>query len=91
MTATSGREAPETLIRLFEDTEGLGVCRGCQAAIAWFKTLTGKSMPMNAGAVPRRSENDPETGRVVAFYSADDSHWATCPDRAQFGRNRTST
>lgn len=78
----------ETLIRLFEDPHNSGECRGCQARIDWFETLSGKRMPMNAGAVPRKSENDPATNRVVAFFSAADSHWNTCPERQQFGRKR---
>lgn len=76
----------ETLIRLFEDSRSPGECRGCQARIEWFETLTGKKMPMNAGAVPRKSENDPETRRVIAFFASADSHWNTCPARDQFSR-----
>jgi hypothetical protein len=75
---------PETLIRLFEDSKQSGICRGCGARMEWFETLTGKRMPMNAGAVPRKSETHEETRRVVAFFAADDSHFTTCPDRAQF-------
>jgi hypothetical protein len=79
----------EKLIRLFEDSKQPGACRGCGARLEWFETLNGKQMPMNAGAVPRKSEQDPQSWSVVAFYSAEDSHWHTCPDRAQFSR-RTS-
>jgi hypothetical protein len=74
----------ETLIRLFEDSRQPGDCHGCEASIEWFETLGGRRMPMNTGAVPRKSENDPATRRVVAFYSAEDSHFATCSERAQF-------
>jgi hypothetical protein len=76
----------DTLIRLFEASRRSATCRGCNAAIDWFETLAGKRMPMNAGAVPRKSENDPSTRRVIAFYAASDSHWNTCPQRAQFAR-----
>jgi hypothetical protein len=74
----------EALIRLFEDSGQPGSCRGCEARIEWFETLTGRRMPMNAGAVPRKSETDPESRRVVAFYASEDSHFATCPERSQF-------
>lgn len=76
----------ETLIRLFEDPTNVGACRSCAARIVWHETLTGKKMPMNAGAVPRKSETDQATRRVVAFYSADDSHFNTCPDAARFSK-----
>ncbi len=80
---------PETLIRLFEDSKQPGICRGCQAPIDWFETLRGKHMPMDTGAVPRKSENHPETKRVIAFFAAADSHWATCSAREQFARRRS--
>lgn len=74
----------ETLIRLYEDSKQRAQCRGCSADIEWFETLSARRMPMNAGAVPRKSESHPETRRVVAFYSASDSHWSSCPDAAKF-------
>lgn len=78
--------ANDVLIRLFEGSKSPGVCRGCEAPIDWFDTLSGKHMPMNRGAVPRKSETDPATARVVAFYAAEDSHWNSCPAREQFKR-----
>jgi hypothetical protein len=56
---------PEPLIRLFEDSKSPAKCRGCDAKIEWFDTLNGRKMPMNAGAVSRKSENDPETRRII--------------------------
>lgn len=76
----------DTLIRLFEDSKQSGTCRGCQARIDWYETLTARKMPMNAGAVPRKSENDPATWRVIAFFSSADAHWATCPRASSFCR-----
>lgn len=74
----------ETLIRLYEDSRSPGQCRGCGARIEWYETLKSARMPMNAGAVPRKSEKDPDTWRVIAFFAAADSHWASCeaPDPA---------
>lgn len=77
-----------TLIRLYEDSRSSGTCRGCNAPLDWYDTLSGKHMPMNAGAVPRKSETDPATWRVIAHFSAADAHWNSCPERAQFGRRR---
>jgi hypothetical protein len=79
----------KTLIRLFEDSSKLGVCRGCGAAIAWFDTLAGKKMPMNAGAVAVRRETDRHSDRDFAFFSSADSHWNTCPDIASFKKKAT--
>jgi hypothetical protein len=76
----------ETLIRLLEGTKKPGRCRGCEASIDWYDTLAGKHMPMNAGAVPRKSEQD-DQWRVVAYFASSDSHWATCPERQQFSAN----
>lgn len=78
----------EILLRLYEDPKRGGTCTGCGAAIEWYETLKGKMMPMNAGAVPRKSEKDPDTGRVIAFFAAEDSHWATCPQSRQFHAKR---
>jgi Fe-S cluster assembly scaffold protein SufB len=74
-------------VRLYEDSKAHGVCRGCEARMDWYDTLNGKKMPMNAGAVPLKSENEAGTGRVIAFFAAEDSHWNTCPERKQFSRD----
>jgi hypothetical protein len=76
----------ETLIRLYEDPKSRAQCRGCSADIEWHETLTGRRMPMNAGAVPRKSDTHLDSRRVIGFYAASDAHWTTCPDAAQFGR-----
>lgn len=74
----------ETLLRLWEDGAARGQCHGCEADIVWYETLNAKRMPMNAGAVPRKSDVDPLTHRVVLFFAADDSHFTTCPEAAKF-------
>jgi hypothetical protein len=76
----------ETLIRLYENAKPQRAqCRACAADIEWFETLRGRKMPMNAGAVPRKSTNDAATGRVIVFFAAEDAHWNTCPDASKFG------
>jgi len=76
----------EVLIRLFEDSRAPATCRGCGEPIDFFETLAGKHMPMNSGAVPRKSEKDPATWRVIAFFSSEDTHWNTCERQADFRR-----
>lgn len=79
--------ATETLIRLYEDTKKPGVCSAaiCRAPIDWYRTLSDKGMPMNRGAAARESSQD-LAGRTIGKFSSADSHWATCPARAKFGR-----
>lgn len=85
-----GGERRQQLVRLYEDSKGSGVCgngdtdRGCGARLDWYQTLNLKSMPMNAGAVPLRSELEASTRRVIVFFDAADSHLITCPKRAEF-------
>jgi hypothetical protein len=77
----------ETLIRLFAAPQQPGQCRGCGAAIVWFETVHGRRMPMNAGAVARKSEPaEASPSRVIAFYAASDAHWAVCPHAQTFHR-----
>jgi hypothetical protein len=80
----------EILIRLFENSKRRGVCRGraCARPVDWFETTRGKWMPMDPNAVPRKSDTDRASGRVIGFYSADDSHWRTCVDASQFGHDK---
>ena len=78
----------EVLIRLFEGTKRSGTCRGCLAAVDWYETVAGKRMPMNGGAMPRRSETNVGTPGIVGFFAASDSHWSTYPAREQFKRRR---
>ena len=77
-------DAMTKTVRLYEGSKASGICRGCGAAMDWYDTLSGKKLPMNAGAVPLKSENERDTSRVVAWFDAADSHWNTCPTREQF-------
>jgi hypothetical protein len=78
---------PDTLIRVYDNRRPQRAqCRGCEAAIEWFGTLRGKKMPMNAGAVPRKSEHDHQSGRLILFFAAADAHWNACPEKDRFGR-----
>lgn len=77
----------EKLFRVFLNSKPQRAqCRGCGAAIEWFETLSSKKMPVNAGAVPRKSETDPATRRVIEFYASADAHWNSCSARSQFAR-----
>jgi hypothetical protein len=73
----------DIMIRLLVKTRSTGnVCRGCGAALDWYVTLRGRSMPMNAGAQPRSTYV--EDNRTVGMFAAADAHWRTCPEATRF-------
>ena len=75
----------DVLIRLLVKTRSTGyLCKGCGAAIDWYRTLADKAMPMNAGAKPTRLD---DAGRV-GFFAAGDAHWSRCPQAKRFARGR---
>jgi len=81
-------EKPPTLIRLRLDSVHTGICRAdeCGATIVWYRTLIDNHfMPMNAGALPQHVDGK------VGYFDAAQSHWATCPARARFGKPRKVT
>jgi hypothetical protein len=78
----------EVVIRLYPETRAPGTCRGCGAPIAWFDTVLGRKMPMNADAVAQRTEADPATAKTIGYFAAADAHWAVCPDRERFRGTR---
>ena len=67
----------EMLLRGYEPGSGsYAKCRGCGADIEWWKTPTGRALPMNPMPTP-------ETPAVA--------HWATCTDPNRFRRTKTKT
>lgn len=69
----------------YETTEAherrIARCRSCRAQIIWFKTATGKNMPVDADTVePDDDELDLERHK---------SHFATCPNANQHRKPRT--
>lgn len=88
MFATVAGPKPDVLIRLFLDSRQASRCTGCGADITFYETLNGRRMPMNAAAVAQKREAYPDTTRVIGYFSSRDSHFANCPDTAQFRRRR---
>jgi hypothetical protein len=57
-------------------------CRSCRAKIIWFKTASGKNMPVDSDTVePKDDVNELDTKRHTV-------HWATCPNADQHRRPR---
>lgn len=55
-------------------------CRSCRAEIIWFKTATGKNMPVDAHTV-RPEDDELDLDRHV-------SHFSTCPDDQRWRKPR---
>lgn len=85
---TATPQKKEVLIRLYEDSKEPGTCKStkCGAEIDYYETLNGKRMPMDKGAVPRKSESEAGTNRVIAYFSNAESHFATCQAADEFRR-----
>lgn len=56
-------------------------CKTCRARIIWFRTASGKNMPVDADSV-KPEDDEYEHGRHI-------SHFATCGQAAQHRRPRT--
>lgn len=78
----------------------LGICRGCGKQIIWTQTVKGKSMPCDPEIIDFEPGGGPETfvtpdGKVMRGKRAKSggmvgyiSHFATCPQRDQFRKEK---
>lgn len=57
-----------------------GRCRSCNARIIWFKTASGRNMPVDEGTV-RQDDS-------ILDLKVHISHFATCPNRDQHRKAR---
>jgi hypothetical protein len=80
------------LIRIYQDTRGLGECRSCHAAIVWAEVVeSGKKMPFDPPLHPVKTEGNPIHGdRIIETIdsSISRSHFASCPDAGKFRKRR---
>jgi len=56
-------------------------CRGCGRPIYWVTTQAGKHMPLD-----RFVDHGSDPSGQLVLVESDETHWATCPSRAQFAR-----
>lgn len=79
--------------------QSYGHCRGCKRQILWVRTLAGHSMPCDPEVIfftpgpGNETFVTPEGVTVRGTRSADGktgyiSHWATCPKRDMFRKER---
>jgi hypothetical protein len=59
----------ELLRAKYTQTSANAICKGCQAPIEWWKTTSGKSIPMNP---------------MADDYAVATAHWSTCPNAKDF-------
>ena len=76
------------ILKVWDDTRGGGRCRSCEAPITWFQLTSGKRMPFNGEPTYVKTETDPATRRLIGHIdsSVDTSHFASCPESAQWRR-----
>lgn len=78
------------ILRIYQDTKGLGTCRSCGAPVEWAELTSGKRMPFNPPIVAVRTQSGLLEGdsRVVEHVDTTitTSHFATCPDAKDWRR-----
>lgn len=79
------------IARIWADTIGQARCKGptCGARITWAELVgTGKRMCFNGELVALKIAPEKDTGRQVWYVDLSTNHWATCPDRERFVKNK---
>lgn len=80
------------LIEIYGDTRRLGQCRSCGAPIEWATVVkSGHPMPFNPPIEPVRIQPPlygPEREVQVVETTVTITHWATCPDAADWRRRQ---
>jgi len=78
------------LIEIYADTRRPGVCRSCSAPIEWATVVkSGRAMPFNPPIDPVRIQPPlygAEREVQVVDSTITSSHFATCPDAADWRR-----
>lgn len=76
------------ILKVFDDTRNIGVCRSCQAQVTWCELTSGKRMPFDGHPTYVKTEHEPETRRLVGHIDStiNQSHFATCPDADRWRR-----
>jgi len=75
------------VLKVYDDTRGVGRCRSCDAVITWFELTSGKRHPFNGrDPVYLQTESESATARLIGHLDAKDSHFTTCPQSAVWRR-----
>lgn len=78
-------------IEIWADTRGGGTCRSCGAPVEWAMLVkSSKKMPFDAPIVAVLTKHDPATHRVIETIDSavTTSHFASCPDRDKWRKDR---
>jgi hypothetical protein len=74
-------------LSIYRDTRSLGTCRSCGARVEWAQLITGKRMPFDPPlVVVRRQQSFLARDVDVVDMEATRSHFASCPEAAQWRR-----
>jgi len=76
-----------------DGTVGAGKCSSCGAFIVWFRTATGKSMPVDPNPVDNGNLKLDDSGRLVVVKPGEGthvSHFSTCPQAGQHRKARSA-
>ena len=73
-----------TMLHVYDDTKGKGECRSCHASIFWFTLVSGKKHPFDTDVYLTTMHGDDR--RLIGTISAEDSHFATCPQAKEWSR-----
>jgi hypothetical protein len=80
-------------LRIWAASRQRGVCRSCGHKIEWATVVdTGRKIPLDA-PVEVRDVSGADDGRLIEHIDTtrSKSHFATCPDAAEWRRRRTAT
>lgn len=79
------------ILKIYVDSQEPGECRSCHAAIVWATLISGSRMPFNAPLTIARVREPGGAGeRAIADVDVEVtySHFATCPQAAQWRRRK---
>jgi len=79
-------------LSIYTDTRGPGRCRSCGADVEWAQLVTGKRIPFDPPIVVRVRQQALLDERAIDVVDMDQtrSHFASCPDAAQWRRTKGS-
>lgn len=78
-------------IEIYADTRGVSRCKGpsCGKRILWATVVaTGRKMCFDDTELPALRTRHDDARRLVEEVDLDANHWATCPDRNDFGAKK---
>lgn len=79
------------MLRIYQDSKGMGTCRSCGAAIEWAELISGKRHPFNPPIVVLRTQGAILDGtRTIETIDGNitTSHFSSCPQAKEWRKKR---